>query len=332
MMGDTQAEQLHRRCCVVDLHADTPMLMTVGYDLAAVHEPPIPKSAYFFHVDLPRARHGGLNAQFFGLVSPPWRRLRPATVIGWQLNALERAEAAHPDQLALVTTAAAAREAVREGKLAGLRGIEGAHALEGQLDRLEHFVGRGVVYLGLLHFHRNDAGAPAHGRGMDDSLGLTPFGNDLVDELNRLGVMVDLTHINRKGFLEAARRSRTPVIVSHTTILGAHNHWRGIDDEQIRAVAHGGGCIGVMFAREYLGGGSIDQVCAHLEHLLKVGGESTPALGSDFDGFIRPPDGLTDVASLPRLTDALLRRGLPEAQLSKILGENALRVLEEVCG
>jgi membrane dipeptidase len=326
------AAKLHHRSLVVDLHADTPMWMTLGYDVGARHEPPFPRNAWGFHVDLPRAREGGLDAQFFGLVSPPWRVLRPAAVIGWQLAALERAERRYPDRLRLATTAAEVRRARAAGKLAGLRGIEGAHALEGDLSKAAHFARRGVVYVGLLHFDRNEAGCPAHGRGEDDSQGLTRHGKELVDELNRLRVMVDLTHINRRGFLEAARRSRAPVIVSHTTIHGAHRHWRGIDDEQIRAVADTGGCIGVMFASEYLGEGDIDAVCRHVQHLLNVGGEDVPALGSDFDGMITPPNELPDVTGLPALTDALLQRGLTESQVEKLLGENALRVLEGVRG
>jgi len=327
-----EAEELHRACTVVDLHADTPYLMCLGYDIAARHEPPLPEDSLAFHLDLSRARQGGLGAQFFGLISPSHRWMRPATLVDWQLNALDRAAAHSPDRFVLCRDATQVREARAAGKLAGLRGIEGAHALQGDLLRVEHFAGRGVAYLGLLHFVDNEAGAPAHGRGRDDALGLTGFGRQLVDELNRLRVIVDLAHINRRGFLEAAARSRRPVIVSHTGVLGVHRHWRNIDDDQIRAVAESGGCIGIIFSRRFLGQAGIDGVCAHLEHVIDVGGDDTPALGSDFDGFVRPPLGLADVRGLPNLTAALLRRGHPIERVQRILGENALRVLREVRG
>jgi len=319
-------ESFHHSCTVVDLHADTPYLMRLGYDLGARHSPPLPRSAGLFHLDLPRAAQGGLSAQFFGLISfsHPW--LRPPTLIDWQLDALERAQLNNPDRFVLCTTADEIRRARAEGKLAGLRGIEGAHALQGKLELVAHFARRGVVYLGLLHFVRNEAGAPAYGRGRDDSMGLTSFGHELVDELNRLGLVVDLAHINRRGFLEAAGRSRAPVIVSHTGVLGVHRHWRNIDDDQIRAVAGSGGCIGIIFSRSFLGASDLDGVCAHLEHVIRVGGEDTPALGSDFDGMVTPPRGLEDVCGLPNLTRALLRRGHSEKQVAKIMGENALRV------
>ena len=328
----TDAEALHRSFTVIDLHADTPWLMRLGLDLAARHEPPLPRSAGILHLDLPRAREGGLSGQFFGLISPSPRWMRPARIVDLQLDALEAAAARLPDQLLLCTTAREVRAARAAGRLAGLRGIEGAHALGGDLAELSHFAQRGVVYLGLLHFVRNPAGAPAYGRGRDDSLGLSDFGRELVDELNRLAILIDLAHINHRGFLEAAGRSRAPVIVSHTGVVGAHRHWRNIDDEQIRAVANRGGCIGVMFSRRYLGGSGLDVVCAHISHLINVGGEDLPALGSDYDGMITPPEGLEDISCLPNLTRALLAHGHRPEQVSKIMGENALRVLAAVRG
>jgi membrane dipeptidase len=113
-------------------------------------------------------------------------------------------------------------------------------------------------------------------------------------------------------------------------VLGVHEHWRNIDDEQLRAVADKGGCIGVIFARRFLGGASIDSVVDHLQHIVDVAGEDAPALGSDFDGFVIPPVGLEDVAALPNLTVALSRRGLSDRVLRKILGENPMRVLGDI--
>ncbi len=109
-----------------------------------------------------------------------------------------------------------------------------------------------------------------------------------------------------------------------------HPHWRNIDDDQIRAVADSGGCIGIIFARKFLGGAGLDALCNHILHVINIAGEEVPALGSDFDGFVIPPQGLEDVSMLPRLTHALSKRGLSNATLRKMLGENALRVLDEV--
>jgi membrane dipeptidase len=119
-------------------------------------------------------------------------------------------------------------------------------------------------------------------------------------------------------------------MVSHTGVTGVHPHWRNIDDEQLRAVADKGGCVGIIFARRFLGSTSIEAVVDHLLHVIDVAGDGVPALGSDFDGFVVPPEGLEDVAALPNLTVALSRRGVPPRVLEKILGGNVLRVLDAV--
>jgi len=109
-----------------------------------------------------------------------------------------------------------------------------------------------------------------------------------------------------------------------------HEHWRNIDDEQIRKVADRGGCIGIIFARNYLGGKTLDHVVDHILHVIDVAGEDVPSLGSDFDGFVVPPEGLEDIAAMPNLTVALSRRGVPPRVLEKILSHNALRVLDAI--
>jgi len=315
---------------VVDLHADTPSLLRMGYDLGKRHTPPLPGAAYGFHVDLPRMRDGGQAAQVFGLVSFPWRKRGIAQVIHRQIDLVEQSAARLAEELVIARTADEIVAAHRAGKRAALLSIEGAHALEGQLDNAEAFARRGVRSLGLLHFTANEAGAPAYGRGADASRGLTDFGRALVDELDRLGVLVDLAHISRAGFLEAAARTKKPPVVSHTGVSGVQTHWRNIDDEQIRAVADKGGCIGVIFAPRYLGADGVDRVVDHLLHIRDVGGEDTPALGSDWDGLVRPPWDLQDPRDLPVLTQALLDRGASPQSIGKMLGGNVLRVLAAV--
>jgi membrane dipeptidase len=187
-----------------------------------------------------------------------------------------------------------------------------------------------VRYLGLLHFSANALGTPAAGRGANQRDPLTSFGRDVVREMNRVGMVIDLAHVNRPGFFDALSLTRDPVMVSHTGVTGVHEHWRNIDDEQLRAVAGNGGCVGIIFAERFLGGRGIEAVCDHILHIIDVAGEDVPALGSDFDGFVVPPAGLEDISCMPNLTAALSRRGLGERALKKVLGENALRVLGAV--
>jgi membrane dipeptidase len=330
MLGSAEAQALHDEYPAIDLHADTLMWTRwVGYDLHARHEPPLPLAAFGGHVDLPRMRDGGMGAQFFGLVSLPLaQRLHGlARTVSEQIDLLAEAIASHPSELRLVKTAAEIEACRRDGALGALLGIEGAHALEGDLDKVDAFAARGVRYIGLLHFSANEAGFPAYGRGRKDDHGLTPWGRELVRRCEAAGVLVDLAHLNRRGFLDACAVARRPPIVSHTGVLGAFEHWRNIDDAQLRGVADKGGVIGVIFCPRYVGGDGLEPVVQHLKYILDVVGEDTPALGSDWDGFIVPTKELSDPRGLPLLTDALLRAGISERTVGKILRGNVMRVL-----
>jgi membrane dipeptidase len=335
-----EARLFHQEVPVVDLHADTLKLMvSLGYDLGSRHVPSLPRALrYVGHIDLPRLRDGGLAAQIFGMWTFPYPERGCAQSIHRQLDALEEA-AQVGDSLLLGGTPAAVSAGRAQGKLVAMTGIEGGQALEGNIENLQEFARRGVRYLGLLHFSPNALGWPARdfarfmpGRRPSEHPddGLTAFGRDVVREMSRLGMIVDLAHINRRGFFDALEESRAPVLVSHTGLAGVHPHWRNIDDEQLRAVARSGGCVGVIFSRRFLGGGDLNAVCDHILHVIDVAGEDTPALGSDFDGFVVPPRGLEDVSKLPDLTAALSSRGLQQSTLAKILGGNALRVLAAI--
>ena len=330
MYGSPEARALHAEYPAIDFHADSLMWSRwVGYDLHARHEPPLPRAAIGGHVDVPRLVEGGFGAQFFGLVSIPIGQRRGlAVVIDEQIDALDRACAQGPDALVKVWTAADIRAARARGAMGALLGIEGAHALEGDADKLDHFARRGVRYLGLAHFSENQACYPAFGRGRRDAEGLKPFGKELVRRCEALDVLVDLAHVNRKGFLEACAMATKPPIVSHTGVVGAFKHWRNVDDEQLRAVADKGGVVGVIFCPKYLGADGLAPVVQHLKHIIDACGEDAPALGSDWDGFIVPTTELCDAAHLPLLTDALLEAGFSAGTVGKILHGNAMRVLE----
>jgi membrane dipeptidase len=330
-MDAVEARAFHDEVCVLDLHADTAKLMDrLGYDLAERHDRPLPTRMNLVgHVDLPRLREGGVAGQFFGFWTLPYPERGCAASVVRQLDALDAAIAKHPDEIRWALTADDVRAAQKAGAIAALGGIEGGQALESTLDGIEPFARRGVRYLGLLHFSANALGAPAMGKGADHGRGLTDFGKDVVRELERCGVIVDLAHINRRGFFDALAIATRPPMVTHTGVLGVHQHWRNIDDEQLRAVADKGGCVGIIFARRFLGGAGLDAVADHLLHIVDVAGEDVPALGSDFDGFVVPPIGLEDVSCMPNLTAELSRRGVPDRVLAKILGGNVLRVLAE---
>jgi len=329
-----EARALHAEVCVLDLHADTAKLMDkLGYDLTARHDPPLPGPLGLVgHVDLPRLREGGVAAQCFGYWTLPYIPGRKTPAVTSQIDALDQTIAHHPADLTWARTGADIRAAKASNRIAALGGIEGGQALDGNLHAVEAFSRRGVRTLGLLHLWSNKLGETSRSRrrARSSDRGLTDFGRDVVRECERCGVIVDLAHINRAGFFDALSLSTQPVIVTHTGVNGVHSSWRNLDDDQLRAIADTGGCVGIIFARQHLGSASLEAVVDHILHVIEVAGDDIPALGSDFDGFVAPTHGLEDVASLPNLTVALSRRGVAPRVLEKILSSNALRVLDEV--
>jgi membrane dipeptidase len=158
----------------------------------------------------------------------------------------------------------------------------------------------------------------------------------MVEAMNERHVIVDLAHISTEGFWDAlaAHDRSQPAIVSHTGVRAVHDVWRNVDDDQIRAVARLGGVVGIMFHSGFLGdrfwSGRADSVVAHLEHVVRVAGEDTAAIGSDYDGLIVPPSDLRTVDRLPVLVQRMLDRGWPAERIRKVLGENYLRVVAAV--
>jgi membrane dipeptidase len=327
MVDSQRVREIHAQFPAIDLHADTLMWVhAFGYNMSLRHEPPLPRAAWGGHVDVPRMIEGGLGAQFMGLVSFPALQFSPADAVDEQISLLHALSARDP-RVAVARSAGDIERCAETRKVALLLGIEGAHALQGSLERLRYFARRGVRYLGLVHFSSNQAACPAFGFGRDDACGLTSFGRQLVDACEQLGVIVDLAHINRAGFMQVCAMATRPAIVSHGGVWGVHRHWRNIDDDQLRALAATGGAIGIMFAPTFLGASSLGQVVRHVRHVIDVAGQDSVAIGSDWDGMIVPTPGLRDASHLPALTEALLEAGLSEPQVVKVLRGNAMRVL-----
>lgn len=318
------ALELHRNTPVVDLHADTfELVAAFGYDLAREHRSMALTGHLLGHVDLPRLRRGGVSAVVFGLVMPPWTSRRGAERrIAGRAELMDRTCRRLEADLVRASTAADSIAAHGDGKVAAFLGVEGSFGIAGNAAALDLLVEHRVRYLSPAHIFGTEAGPSSWGR----AAAATDAGLELVDELWRRDVLVDLAHMARGPFLEVCRRATRPVIVSHTGLAALNPMWRNIDDEQIRAVARTGGVVGVIMTPRFLGSDGAAAVADHLGHLVATGGEDVAALGSDFDGLVRPPRDLVDVAGLPLVTAELLARGTTEAVVRKVLGLNALRV------
>lgn len=322
-----EARAVHAAALIVDLHCDL-LLPTFfyGWDWTRRHRPnPFPGSPLFGHCDLPRLREGNVGCLAMGVVvNPLWGGPRHVQL---DLDLLHRQAAALPAEVTITRTAAGIRAAHAEGRLACFAGLEGAHGLGGRLDDLPRFRDAGLGYVGLVHFTKNQACRPMVGWGADPAAGLTPFGRDLVEELWRLGILVDLAHVNRGAFLEVCRMARRPVICSHTACTSVHPSPRGIDDELIRALADVDGVVGVIFVTPFIGAGGARQAARHLDHVRRLVGVRHVGLGSDWEGFALYPPELSSPDRLPLLTQALLDLGWTPDDIHAAYGGNVLRVI-----
>ncbi len=367
-----RARQLHDRAIVVDSHDDTTQRLV--YDKTFKIEARNTNG----NIDIPRMREGGLDALFFSIWVPSDVTGPPAVKKALdQIDAVREAARLHPNDLLLATTAADIRRAAAEHKIAALMGMEGGHMIDDDMRLLRDYAALGVRYLTLTHFKNNNwadssTDKPAHN-------GLTDFGKDVVRELNRLGVMVDISHVADKTFYDALAVTTAPVIASHSSCRVIANHPRNMTDDMLRAVAKNGGVVMINYHAGFLseefrvasekksgnivakmdamskkcGGNeacttmegersdhdammsgelpkvSWEKIIEHIDHAVKIAGADHVGLGSDFDGATMPL-GMEDASKLPKITDALLKKGYSEADVQKILGGNILRVMEQV--
>jgi membrane dipeptidase len=242
--------RLHQDSIVCDLHADSLQWVAAGGSLGG----------HAGHLDLPRARAGGLDLQFFSVWvdvtylpknGEPDRSFARACEL---LDAFDRETARHADAMAPVTCATDARRIVAEGKLAAALGVEGGHAIESDLDKLEEFYRRGVRYLTLTWNNSTDwaQAAKVENQRVSPQGGLSPLGEEIVRRMNQLGMIVDLSHAAESTFWDVLRVSEAPVMASHSNAFALSPHDRNLKDAQIRALAERGGIIGINFYSSFL--------------------------------------------------------------------------------
>jgi membrane dipeptidase len=212
-----------------------------------------------------------------------------------------------------------------QGRISAVLGIEGGHALEGDVSRVKALHQRGVRFMSLTHLANNELGGTS--TALFGNRPLTPHGREVLDAMAEVGMAVDLAHASPAMLPELLAHKARP-FCSHTGVKGVTPMWRNLGDETLRGVANRGGVVGIIYAPQFIGGWSLDDVARHVEHAVSVMGADGVALGSDFDGMIPLPKGMRDVRDLPKLTAALLQR-LPTPVVEKVLGENFRRFFSE---
>lgn len=339
---DPEVMRLHKDAIVCDLHADTTILIRdLGYDMSKRHHAlPFGPSGFipiFSDIDIPRMRDGGLDLCTMAICVHPFDNHTEGSAERTRESfaALERMLVENAGDIALARTATAAREIISSGRIAAIIGIEGGHHIEDDIKNLVEFYNLGARYMTLSHSHGCHWSVAA---GMDEESefkGLTDFGREVVREMSRLGMMVDLAHCSVNTFWAALEEFDGPLLCTHNGARALADHPRNLYDDQIKAVAERGGVIGVIYHTGYLDTSGekekdVALVVDHIDHFVKVGGIDVVALGSDFDGGVTMPRDLSDASKLPNITAELVRRAYSEKDIRKILGENFLRVMKAV--
>jgi len=261
--------------------------------------------------------------------------------------AIERANGQGAEIARVTRSTDEIRRARTDEVIAVVHAVEGAHSLGGRVENVEALSSRGICMLTLAHFYANDVAAPVIGippemqkfgcfkAPKDLDLGLGPIGPPVIEEMLRLGMIIDLTHCTPKARSEvyAICGTRRPLVFSHVGVQPLANDPMSPTEAEIRHIASTGGVIAVVFMNHWLGEhqskNGIEAIVATIRRITDVGGIETVAIGSDFDGFTDPPDDLADISEMPRLTEALLRDGFSDTEIEKILGQNMMRVLRD---
>jgi membrane dipeptidase len=372
--ADDFAERAHKlqfSSFVIDTHDDTTQrfFSKTSFDLG--------KRNSDGSIDIPRMREGGMNGIFFSIwidghiMGPP--AIQKALD---QIDAVRENVAKYPKDIVLVRTAEDVRRAHAQGKIAALMGVEGGHMIGNDIRIVRIFSDLGVRYMTLSHFYNDEwadssTDKPAHN-------GLTDYGKDIVREMNRQGMLVDISHVSDKTFYDALEISKVPLIASHSSCRALCNHPRDMSDDMIKALASKGGVIQINYEKSFIDqaykdasdkatGGVVEMIAKfkktcgdddgcmevemkkvetqliadgklphvtwerivdHIDHAVKLVGPDHVGLGSDFDGA-NMPEGMEDASKLPKITEALLRKGYSESDIRKILGENTLRIMEQ---
>ncbi|KAJ3007079.1 dipeptidase 1 (renal) [Thoreauomyces humboldtii] len=326
-----RALQILKRVPLIDGHNDLPLHLAYSGPLANLNLTSMPNR----HTDLERIRSGRLGGQFWsGYVpchTPYTARDDSVRATLEQIDLIHRFVKAAPDVLEFATTASDIRRIHKHGKVASLIGLEGAHQMDASLGALRMYYELGVRYMTLTHtchsaWADSCAPPPLHN-------GLTAFGERAVLEMNRLGMLVDLSHVSWATMRSVLAITKAPVFFSHSSAHSICKITRNVPDEILSRIHETDGVVMVNFYPGFVSCGTestLSVVADHIEHIAKVAGVEHVGIGSDFDGIDAVPVGLEDVGKYPDLIVELLRRGFTVKEVEGIVGENALRVMEGV--
>jgi len=323
-----RAREIHASALLVDGHNDLPWALREKNDMGLTKFN-LTQFQPQFHTDIPRLRKGGMGAQFWSAYVPT--SLSPSQAVKVtreQIDLIHRMIEKY-DAFEFAGSTEDILRAFKNGRMASLIGVEGGHSINNSLEILRELYEKGARYMTLAHNRNTSWIESCTDKALPEPL--TPFGEKVVWEMNRLGMLVDISHISAKAMKEVLAVTKAPVIASHSSAYAIYNHVRNVPDDVLERVAENGGVMMVNFYTHFVGApANVGTVVNHIEHIIKVAGIDHVGLGSDYDGVPALPVGLEDVSKFPNITEELLRRGYSETDIRKVLGENVMRAFKKV--
>ncbi|MBD1583564.1 dipeptidase [Pseudoalteromonas sp. S16_S37] len=345
-----RALRIAQKSILIDTHIDVPYRIKDKWD-------DVSQATEGGDFDYPRAVKGGLNAPFMSIYIPANLEFegkgKSYQLANQLIDGMEALVFRAPDKFAMAKSSKDIYTHFKQGKISIAMGMENGSPIEGELKNLKHFFDRGVRYITLAHSQSNHISDSSYDIRRKWK-GLSPFGKELVVEMNRIGMLIDVSHISDAAFYQVMELSKVPVIASHSSLRKyTPGFERNMDDEMLKALKKNGGVIQINFGSSFVTASarnwyeqrnkaderetyikenpfpyaSLEQVLDHIDHVVKLIGIDHVGIGSDYDGVGDSlPAGLKDVSSYPNLIQGLLDRGYSEGQIKKILSGNTLRV------
>lgn len=311
---------------IIDLHCDTILKLWEEQGKAELYR-------NSFSVDVEKLKAGNSLAQFFAVFIDREQHGQPFSVFQDMAAVFFRELEKNSDTLAFAASAADLETNFSNGKISCFLTIEEGAVLEGKLENLHAARRLGVSLITLTWNYPNEIGYP-NSEWRCRHQGLTAFGRDLVAEMNRLGMLIDVSHLSDQGFADVAELSKQPFVASHSNARTVTHHSRNLTDEMIKTLANKGGVIGLNFCAEFLGVSDIslvDDMVRHVLHIKQIGGSDVIALGTDFDGVDSRLE-IGHMGQIGKLVRALETAGFSSAELEKFFWRNTARVIKDVLG
>ena len=330
---EERAMRLHKEAIIVDTHCDT-LMHFLPQPWGGRPARKLGERSDFGHIDLPRMIDGGITCQTFAIYTGRRAFVPEASLLATQMVDKFYTEIASNPEIIAVTTHDEIVEAKKKGKVCGLLSMEGAEPLMGELASLRVYYRLG---LRMLSFAWNYRTPFADGLGAKRAESKLPeLGVQALEEMDKLGIIFDVSHLSDSVFWDVADVMKRPFIASHSNARAVCDHPRNCTDDMIRAIAEHGGVLGMNYAPAFVKkngeGATIEDLVDHIDHIVKLVGPDHVGLGSDYDGIGNPPKGLESVDKTPNVTRVLVRRGYSDEDILKMLGGNHMRVFKEVIG